>query len=321
MGLQQKEFIAKNAAIIARYQQDSGAYSASPYFSQYQYTWFRDGAFTADAMSRAGEIESAERFFSWCARTVAARQEAIYAGHHLNTRYTYDGSDPEGDWASTQLDGYGVLLWAIQQHGKRHGVSIEKYTQLTDTLQWYLVEHWQEFCYDWWEERLGRHAATLACVYAGLSAFGNPVADEVRNEITVDEERTDASMLACVFFDAVDERQSKDIIRRVETELASETGGIHRYADDSYYGGGEWPVLTALLGVCYTKVGRNDAAARALAWCAATMQSNGWVPEQTAYNLLYPDQYANWVERWGQPANPLLWSQAMGIILADTLLV
>ena len=317
MGIQYKDVIEKSAAVIMQYQQDSGAYAASPYFSHYQYTWFRDGAFTADAMSRAGYVESAERFFDWCTRVIVDRRDAIYSGHYLNARYTYDGSDPTGDWAAVQIDGYGVVLWALQQHTQRHSRSIEKYQDLIDILQWYLMEHWRESSYDWWEERLGKHAVTFACVYAGLKAFNNPIAEQVRAEIHTSEERTDASMLACVLFDAVDKEQAENTIHRVESELVSTTGGVYRYKDDSYYGGGEWPILTALLGLCYAKLGRIDDAQRTLKWCMEATQSNGWVPEQQAKHLLFPDMYAHWVERWGQPANPLLWSQAMSILLAD----
>ena len=43
-------------------QSPAGGYVASPTFGPYRYSWFRDGAFIADAMSRVGEVESAERF-------------------------------------------------------------------------------------------------------------------------------------------------------------------------------------------------------------------------------------------------------------------
>lgn len=313
-----QELLCKSAAVITWYQQPSGAYPASPYFAPYQYTWFRDGAFTADAMSRAGDISSAERFFEWCSRVVLERRDGLYNGQLLNARYTYDGSEPsEENWAATQLDGYGVLLWAIKQHERRHERSIEKYKPLTDTLQWYLETHWQEPCYDWWEERLGAHPATLACVYAGLAAFGNPLAPEVRSHINVDNQRVDASMLACVLFDAISKERVTELLSCVEATLVSEVGGVYRYKDDTYYGGGEWPVLTALLGVCYVKTGRQDDARLKLEWCARAMQGNGWLPEQVASQMLSPDTHRYWVERWGQPASPLLWSQAMMVILID----
>ena len=51
-------------ALILSLQDAGGAYPASPTFSAYQgYAWFRDGAFIADGMSAAGEIDSAAAFF------------------------------------------------------------------------------------------------------------------------------------------------------------------------------------------------------------------------------------------------------------------
>ena len=57
--------------LLARLQDASGAYPASPTFSAYSgYSWFRDGAFIADGASAAGLADSADRFFGWCARAL-----------------------------------------------------------------------------------------------------------------------------------------------------------------------------------------------------------------------------------------------------------
>jgi hypothetical protein len=42
------------------------------------------------------------------------------------------------------------------------------------------------------------------------------------------------------------------------------------------------------------------------------------LPEQTG-ELLRPDRYRPWVEKWGEPASPLLWSHAMYLTLLDVL--
>ena len=46
-------------------QTEEGAIIAGATFSQYNYSWFRDGAFIAYAMIRAGKMEEAEKFISW----------------------------------------------------------------------------------------------------------------------------------------------------------------------------------------------------------------------------------------------------------------
>jgi len=309
----------KSAAVITAYQQPQGAYPASPNFINYQYSWFRDGAFIADGMSRAGHIESAERFFTWCARIVNDRRDYILDGGTLDARYTYDGHESSEAWETFQLDGYGTLLWAMKQHAIRHHRNIEQFQEAAGLIQHYLATHWQEPCFDWWEERKGRHAASLACIYAGLKAYEHPEAEAVRTAINISQERTDASLLICALFDAVDRETFAPLLTRIETELVSRDGGVYRYRDDTYYGGGEWPVLTAMLGWYYVRLGRLNDAEQKLSWIVAQMQDNGWIAEQSQTNLLHPEHYDPWVEKWGEPANPLLWSQAMLLNLASEL--
>jgi len=312
------ERIAQSADIIKQYQQPTGAYPASPNFANYQYCWFRDGAFIADGMSRAGEIESAERFFDWCAGVVTDRREKILAGEKLDARYTYDGQESTDEWETYQLDGYGTLLWVMRGHAERHGRSLDKWQDATGLVQHYLATHWQEPCADWWEERVGRHAASLACIYAGLQAFDHPTAPAVKSAISLDE-RTDSSLLICGLTEAVDEQAFAPTLARIEKELVSSSGGVHRYADDEYYGGGEWPLLTCMLGWYYLKIGRQADARAKLEWTMQHIQTNGWVAEQSPDHLCKPEAYQSWIERWGEPANPLLWSQAMFLTLATSL--
>ncbi|HET8991498.1 MAG TPA: glycoside hydrolase family 15 protein [Candidatus Saccharimonadales bacterium] len=313
------EAIEKSAGVVLQFQQASGAYPASPNFKAYNYSWFRDGAFIADGMSRAGYIESAEKFFDWCADIINTRRNHILSGGVLDARYTYDGQESHEEWETFQLDGFGTLLWAIKQHEARHQRSIEKYTDATGLIQHYLATHWQEPCFDWWEERKGIHAASLACIYSGLKAYDHPEADNVKHAINLSNERTDSSLLICSIFEAITNEDFSDMLSKIESQLVSPNGGVYRYREDSYYGGGEWPVLTALLGWYYFKNNHNKEAGDKLAWIIAQMQPNGWIAEQSQEHMLQPDNLQPWVDRWGSPANPLLWSQAMLITLATLL--
>ena len=63
--------------IIKANQADSGAYIASPNFGVYNYSWFRDGAFIADAMSQHDENESAVSFHLWATYIILEREEKI----------------------------------------------------------------------------------------------------------------------------------------------------------------------------------------------------------------------------------------------------
>jgi GH15 family glucan-1,4-alpha-glucosidase len=314
------ERIEKSAQVVLDYQQPGGAYPASPNFKNYQYCWFRDGAFIADGMSRAGQIESAELFFDWCAKIVTDRRELILSGGKLDARYTYDGQESSEEWSTFQLDGYGTWLWAMQKHAQRHGRDLDRWQDAAGLTQHYLSEHWPEPCTDWWEERPGLHAASLACIYAGLAAYDHPEAKAVKEAIDLSHERPDTSLLACVLLGGVDEAAFRPMLDQIETSLISPSGGVHRYAEDEYYGGGEWPLLTCMLGWYYQTIGRHDDAVAKLEWTVNHTQDNGWIAEQSQDHLLKPEAYHPWIERWGEPANPLLWSQAMFLTLATSLL-
>jgi len=153
--------------VILSGQAPSGAYPASPTFSQYRaFCWFRDGAFIAEAMSRAGETESAERFFDWCAMIVRAKPSGPW-----DARYLLSGEeDPVAWWPHRQLDGLGLWIWAMRNHVARHGVA-PRWGDAADATAAFLTEHWSEPCHDWWEEREGVHAATMGVHAPGGIVF------------------------------------------------------------------------------------------------------------------------------------------------------
>lgn len=96
-------------------------------------------------------------------------------------------------------------------------------------------------------------------------------------------------------------------------------GGVHRYPADTFYGGGEWPLLAALLGWHYSRTGQTAKAGRQFRWVAAQADAEGDLPEQVSGHLLHPEYHQEWVDRWGPVATPLLWSHAMFLILATEL--
>jgi len=285
--------------IIIAGQAASGAYTASPTFPQYRdFCWFRDGAFIAEAMSRTGEIESAERFFDWCAEIVRRNRSGPW-----DSRYRLDGSvDPVAWWPHRQFDGLGLWVWAMENHVERHGVAT-RWGDAAEATQAFLAEHWSEPCYDWWEERNGLHAATLGCIWAALRS--DEIASSVRE--ARDCERPDGSHAFLVVLGLA----GVDLLLQLEQTL-----GYHRHLDDEYYGGGEWPVLAGLVGWARWVSGL-DATAQ-LEWIESHTDATGALPEQAGHKLR-PPLYADWVARWGPPAAPLLWSHAMYLILRAVL--
>jgi len=188
--------LGRSVATIEANQAPSGAYVASPSFRVYRYSWFRDGAFIADAMSAAGRRASADAFFAWCAGVLSRRTDRLEeqvaraaAGVHvpteelLHTRYTLDGDEATDAWWNFQLDGYGTWLWAMDAHAGRSAdpaAALAPYARGADLCVRYLCAFWERPSFDWWEEHgEHRHTSTLAALYGGLGrAAGWPVLPE-----------------------------------------------------------------------------------------------------------------------------------------------
>jgi GH15 family glucan-1,4-alpha-glucosidase len=93
-------------------------------------------------------------------------------------------------------------------------------------------------------------------------------------------------------------------------------GGVYRFRADTYFGGGRWPLLSCFLGLALIARGDRAGALRLLEWVASTADAHGDLPEQTSDITLDPSREAEWTERWGTVARPLLWSHAMYVRLA-----
>ena len=344
--------------LIERLQDASGAYPASPTFSAYRgYSWFRDGAFIADAMSSAGRVASATAFFDWCSSIVLARGKRIAdivsraaagnpAPDHemLPTRFTLGGADGDDEWWDFQLDGYGLWLWAVVEHARRHDLDLDRWAPALVLTVDYLLSSWSRPCFDWWEESAEEvHVSTLGCIAAGLrSMAGSDVIDPTRlAECTavVDEiiaavrERgtsdghlakwlgstdVDASLLAVISPLAVipvSDPLGRNTVATVARVLA-EDGGVHRYRRDTFFGGGQWPLLTCFLGLADAAGGSKDLAMDRLRWAASTADDDDQLPEQVGWHLLDPSRVDEWTAKWGPVARPLLWSHAMYVRLA-----
>jgi len=344
-------------ALIRSLQDAGGAYPASPTFSAYRgYSWFRDGAFIADAMSAGGDAASAEAFFGWCARVVLDRREqvarivaAAAAGEPvpdremLPTRFAFDGRDGDDEWWDFQLDGYGTWLWAVGEHVTRHGGDGAAWADAVAVTVDYLASSWRRPCYDWWEEHVEEvHVSTLGCVLAGLRAasalpalaagpraLATTTADEVERMLRASgaagghlvkwlgTTAVDASLASLVApLGAVDPHEplAAATLAALDAQLVVD-GGTHRFLADTYFGGGQWPLLSCFLGLAWARAGRPERSLELLRWAASTAHDGG-MPEQVDRHLLDPSFVDEWVERWGPSADPLLWSSAMFLRLA-----
>jgi GH15 family glucan-1,4-alpha-glucosidase len=108
-------------------------------------------------------------------------------------------------------------------------------------------------------------------------------------------------------------------LARIENDLHRPGGGMYRYKEDVYYGGGEWILLTAWLGWVEARSGKMAQARALQTWIEAQADVKGDLAEQIGDHPLFPDKYQPWIEKWGPIAKPLLWSHAMYVILANEL--
>ncbi len=265
----------------------------------------------------------------------------------LHTRYTADGQVGDGDWPNFQLDGFGTLLWGLAEHvSLSHGSLSDTSREAVRLLACYLSALWKMPCYDCWEEFGDKiHTATLAAIYGGLNAATRllggydgagqagqagqaaaEIKDFVLNQCVVDgtlckfvgNPTVDASLLHVATpyrLLAPDDPLMKATVARIESELRQDSGGVHRYAEDSYYGGGEWVLLTAYLGWYYIDCGKPESAQSLLRWVGEQAEEDNMLPEQAPVHLNYPPMLAIWEERWGPIARPLLWSHAAYLTL------
>lgn len=275
----------------------------------------------------------------------AAQGRPLNPADLLHTRYTLDGQRGHEEWPNFQLDGFGTLLWGIQHHMQVVGLADMPgtWSKASALLVRYLTALWQQPNSDCWEEFSDQIAvSTLATLYAGLHAIATvqeahgqdaTLALETSRQIKAfllssgvrdgrlikqvgGEDVVDASLLwASVPFQEHGLFQPSDpliqaTVARIEQDLLGKSGGVHRYARDTFYGGGEWILLTALLGEYYVATGNLAGAKRCLAFVEGAANEQGDLPEQIIDTPLYPEYVERWHDRWGPVACPLLWSHA-----------
>lgn len=350
------DLYSKSVEVIRKYQSEYGSFVACPNFPVYRFCWLRDGTYIAYAMDVAGEYDSALRFYRWVDETVKRyavklevlmekKKKGVVAGpnEHLHTRYQLNGRETREEWGNKQFDGYASWLWGLVEHVKLTSEEslMDDFTQSVETTVNYLVNFWDEPCFDCWEELPDKiHTNTLGCISGGLEAINQFLkrkdVEKCVKQVNafINKKCTIQGRLA-KFYDPKTKRASgvdsnlllldypfhvfepdskvfKETVKEIERKLL--TDGVHRHPKDSYYGGGEWIILTLWLARHYHEVGRREEAYKLLKWTESNADVNGEIPEQVPRNLNKPRYYAKWLKNWGPIAKPLLWSHAMYIV-------
>lgn len=344
----------RSIEVLKAGQAPSGAFVASPAFPVYRYAWLRDGAFCAQALDLVGEREAAARWHDWVIASIEAHRSLVEAatGRVVNgetppaaamppARYTLDGSleaDELEPWPNFQVDGYGMWLWALEEH--LAGASLApKAVPTVELVAQYLQATWTLKCFSCWEEfDGGTHASTLAAVLRGLEAAGRLLGDE---RWLVEAERIQAALLDRFIQNGRFKRGPRDArldgsllwlgvpfrvlplehprieatVEAIRRELTGPNGGVYRYRGDTYFGGGEWLLLTSSLAWHDGLTGNADGFETARSWVRAQALPNGDLPEQVTTFAQQPAMVDPWRRRWGAIATPLLWSHAMYLIM------
>jgi GH15 family glucan-1,4-alpha-glucosidase len=357
------QLVKKSIEILLTHQEETGAFYACPNFNTYHYCWFRDGSFSAVALSKFGYPKQAEKFFQWGAGVVLRYQQKIkkcieianngrdlVASECFHSRFTVEGTEVPGNWGHNQLDGLGTWLWALAEFRRDH-FSLplsDEIIQAASLVKDYLVALWKYPCSDCWEENEDKlHTYTLAAISAGLRAYSDLFSDpdaadsaeQVKRFILMNCVRegafvksipsnikgskllpgVDANLVAlCEPYGIVDWKDElfQKTLKKIESELL--TPGLHRYRGDTYYGSGEWVLLTDWLGWAYARNGQTEKARKLLEWTHQQASAEGYLPEQVPHALFAPAGYPEWVERWGPIATPLLWSHAKYLLLVKS---
>ncbi len=313
--------------IIAAGQARSGAFVAGPTFSQYGYSWFRDGAFIAEALDLVGAGERSARFHRWVARIVlssvdgmeraragARRGELPAKADYLHCRYTPDGATGDGGWATFQLDGPGIWLWSLGVHVREGGRLDAELAEAAGQVSLYLADLWPIPCADAWEEFEDHvHTSTLAAIATGLRAAatmwpelgGDPSISRARQAIDerlsatvggftkwAGDPDVDASLLwlaAPYAYVSPVAPHFAATLERIESELITDEVAVHRYRADTYYGGGAWPMLSATYGrVLLRRDGPGDHARAA--------RILAWIEAQADSSGRLPEQLAEYAQ-------------------------
>lgn len=344
----------RSLEVLQAGQAPSGAFVASPAFDVYDFSWLRDGAFCAYAIELAGGKDEAAAFHRWAASAIERQRgrvdvviDALSRGTTprpeamLPTRYRLDGDLEQGGaepWPNFQLDGYGMWLWALEHHNGTSSLPTELASSV-ELVARYLQAAWAMKCWNCWEELDdGEHASTLGAVAAGLASAGRLLD---RSEFAREAERVRRHVLSVFVRDGRITRSRGDTrldgsllwlalpfellpledpwiaatVAGVRAELTGPGGGVRRFLGDTYFGGGEWILLTCSLGWIDARTGNRAAFEQARDWVRGQALPNGDLPEQVTGDAQVPEMIEVWERRWGPVATPLLWSHAMYLVM------
>lgn len=310
----------------------------------YNYNWWRDGAYIAMAMNRAGMYESAHKFLVFARG--AQEQEGYFFHRHFP-----DGT-PGATWHPPpflQIDQTGSVITAVWNHFKIH----RDMEFLLDI--WPMVRRAADFLmsfrndsnglpkpsFDLWEEVKSVNCYSAIATAQGLrdaesisrqlgKSLGGwgKAADSMTESImkhfwddergaftrSINPENTvlDSSTLLAIRGGVlpVEDPRAHRLVKNLREALWSpQVGGMARYQDDLYYGHqNPWIICTLWLADANLRLGQREKALEIAEWCAEMATPTYMLPEQVKAET-------------GEPTSviPLVWSHSTYVDLVLSL--
>lgn len=351
------DLIKSSIKTILENQSENGAYVACPNFHTYRFSWLRDGSFIAYSMLLQSQEESAFKFLKWVDGVVLGHKDKVENlisiirhgdipedADFLPARFNLQGDENDDQWPGFQPDGYGAWLWCLSEYiEKTEDTSpLTYFSGSIDTILRYLDIVWNFACYDCWEENKYQiHFSSIACIYGGivginkhldrpeLSLLSGRIKSYVLKQLDegstipkfIGSDSVDSNLLWLnIPFNLINANNTvfKKTVEKIENDLLFK-GGVKRYLKDTYYGGGQWILLSAWMAWFYASNGRRQEALELKKWIENQADNEGHLPEQALTFTNDPSYIAVWEDRWGKVAKPLLWSHAMYLILEHSL--
>lgn len=141
----------------------------------YRFHWIRDGAFSAaaliDELPRSPSLRST--ITDYIEASVSTQKVPNLSGGLGEPKFLPDGGAFNEPWGRPQNDGPAIRAMALCKYVHdqcSYSDACDIYTRCIKPDLQFVATHWQDPCFDLWEEVYGRHFFTTAMQYGALKA-------------------------------------------------------------------------------------------------------------------------------------------------------
>lgn len=153
--------------------------SPSQSFPDYYYHWIRDGALAIGTL--VGQLERHNDEYSDQIRTIIESYIASsrqlqnvpnLSGNVGEPKFYIDGTPFNGPWGRPQNDGPALRVMALAKYARNLGPAQNKklFKNVLEADLNYVLNVWQDSCFDLWEEVYGTHFFTVLSQYGAIKS-------------------------------------------------------------------------------------------------------------------------------------------------------